>query len=267
MTFQSWKKPLAGGLVVAAGLFGLSSGNAQEAEQPADVLYLHQEVGPPNPERQPLGAMTLKAAADQAPRRTVRSVLALVGPDKGREIREAAAAVNAAEDDEAKDRAKEKLEQLLDDYFDEDMKRREQELEQIEERVKKLQAQLDRRREKRREIVDLQLQVLLNEADGLGFFSGDQLFMGPGGGNPFEFKVEPFAAPAAVPHPGPPGAVIYAPQPPQAPAPARVSVEARRVGPRERSREREREADRERNRERDREDNDIFGDEEPNRRP
>ena len=41
----------------------------------------------------------------------------------------------------------------------------------LEERLGKLRAQLKRRRAKRQEIIDLQIQVAVNEADGLGFLS------------------------------------------------------------------------------------------------
>ncbi|MFO1092581.1 MAG: hypothetical protein U0992_04600 [Planctomycetaceae bacterium] len=50
------------------------------------------------------------------------------------------------------------------------MQLREQEIRDIEERVKKLQAQLERRRAAKAELLDLQLKVLVNEAEGLGFY-------------------------------------------------------------------------------------------------
>ena len=48
---------------------------------------------------------------------------------------------------------------------------RRQELADIEARLAKLRTQLDRRREKKDDIVDLQYQVAINEAEGLGFTS------------------------------------------------------------------------------------------------
>jgi hypothetical protein len=92
-------------------------------------------------------------------------------------IREAAEALSAAEDDEAKDEAQEKLSGLLNEYFEEDMKRREEELASVEKRVRQLRELLERRRDKKDDIIELQTNVLRNEADGLGFFSGE----GPGG--------------------------------------------------------------------------------------
>ncbi len=53
--------------------------------------------------------------------------------------------------------------------FEEDMTSREAELTKLEERLAKLRAQLDRRRKAQGEIIQLQLKVMINEADGLGF--------------------------------------------------------------------------------------------------
>ena len=54
------------------------------------------------------------------------------------------------------------------------MDRREEELARVEERVKKLRALLTKRASKKQEIIDLQIKVLENEADGLGFFNNAQ---------------------------------------------------------------------------------------------
>jgi hypothetical protein len=259
MRLRSWKRPLAGGLVICAGLLTLPTTNGQESED-HDVLIEGQDPGPPGIERKPLDVMKLRVDAvpgTEGPRRRVIAFHS--GPEDSHEIRAAAAAVHNAEDEKSKRQAQDRLEDLLDRYFDNDIRRRERELEDIEQRLKKLEAALERRREKRNEIVDLQVKVLLNEADGLGFFSGDTLFTGPRGEGSFEFKAEPFAAPAMVPHP--PGTVIYAPQPPRAPAPARATVELQLDGPRERERERGRQRERDDERERER-GNDRYRDRE-----
>jgi len=79
--------------------------------------------------------------------------------------------LRAAETDEAKDEAKKATQTLLDGYFEADMKKREREIADIEARVKRLRAQLEKRRAAKDEIVQLQLKVIVNEAEGLGFFS------------------------------------------------------------------------------------------------
>jgi hypothetical protein len=85
-------------------------------------------------------------------------------------IREASAAVSAAEDSDAKAAAEKKLADVLDKVFEDDLKRRESELVKIEERLKKLRALVALRREKKQEIIDLQRNVVLHEAEGLGFY-------------------------------------------------------------------------------------------------
>lgn len=86
-------------------------------------------------------------------------------------LRQAAAALRDAKDEGAKTAAQGQLLELLNKVFEDDMHRREEELHQVEERTRNLRALMDRRREKKDEIVDLQIKVLLNEADGLGFFN------------------------------------------------------------------------------------------------
>ena len=86
-------------------------------------------------------------------------------------IRQAAEKLRDAEDDEGNASARQELAQTLGQYFDEDMAGREREVAKLEERLYKLRAQLERRRAKRQDIIELQIQVAVNEADGLGFLS------------------------------------------------------------------------------------------------
>ena len=82
---------------------------------------------------------------------------------------QAVAAYRDAENDNGRAEAAAEIKQVLEIYYQADMETRQQELKQIAERLKKLEAQLARRTEKKQEIVDLQLKVVLNEAEGLGF--------------------------------------------------------------------------------------------------
>jgi murein L,D-transpeptidase YcbB/YkuD len=77
---------------------------------------------------------------------------------------------NSKDEDEKKVRL-EQLHDLAAHYFEEDMAVRKKELADIESRLEKLRAQLERRRAKKDEIVDLQVKVAINEAEGLGFTS------------------------------------------------------------------------------------------------
>ena len=142
-------------------------------------------------------------------------------------IREAAAALSEAKDDDAREEAERRLNNLLNEYFEEDMKRREEELANVERRVKELRDLLERRREKKEDIIELQVEVLRNEVDGLGFFSEPQ----PGGkgvlqlrlNNPYGGAVAVPGAPAPYGLPGghPPVQQAVPPQPPQTAPPAR----------------------------------------------
>ncbi len=91
-----------------------------------------------------------------------------------------------------------KLEAAVTKFFDEDQKVRETELAKLEERLKKLRAQLDRRSKAKADIIQLQLKVLVNEAEGLGF-SGTSSFdhggmMGAGGGVGWQTHAYPVGA-------------------------------------------------------------------------
>jgi hypothetical protein len=95
-------------------------------------------------------------------------------PDGSREaIHQATEKLRDAGSDAEREKAQGELRRLLAEYFDKDMKRRKTELDEMEKRLSKLRDQLARRHSKMDEIVDLQIKVLINEADGMGFFSGE----------------------------------------------------------------------------------------------
>lgn len=93
-------------------------------------------------------------------------------------IRNAVRKLQAAEDEAEKEEAKKKMSALLVTYFDADMKSRETEIAKIEDRVRNLRTQLDKRRAAKDDIIQLQLKVLENEAEGLGFFGHAPLAAG-----------------------------------------------------------------------------------------
>ncbi len=131
-------------------------------------------------------------------------------PEKMNRIREAANALVEAEDDDAREDAERNLNEQLDEYFEEDMKRREEELANVERRVKELRELLERRREKKDDILRLQVEVLQNEANGLGFFSAE----GPGGApkaDVFFWQTGPGAGLPPAHPPVPTAATPYAP--------------------------------------------------------
>jgi hypothetical protein len=158
------------------------------------------------------------------------SVVAGYQPENGMatKIRKAAEELRDAKDDAAHEKANAKLRDLLDQYFEEDMTHRQKELESIETRLQKLHAQLDRRRAKKQEIIDLQVKMSVNEADGLGFYSQPEgpvfNFAAPPPGNVFRkgpFRDETITAPSADMFPPPRPVPVVMPVPaPAAPEPS-----------------------------------------------
>jgi hypothetical protein len=73
----------------------------------------------------------------------------------------------------AKEAAVKELSGLLEKSFDRDLDRREKQISQVEERIKRLRDQIERRKTAKKEILNLRLQTMVNEAEGLGFPSPD----------------------------------------------------------------------------------------------
>jgi hypothetical protein len=113
-----------------------------------------------------------------------------------------------AESDDEKSEAREELKEALAEEFDEFLKHQSEELEQMEERLEKLRAQLEKRRDAKDDLVDRRLQMLVDEAEGMGW--PGRGFGGFGGGATgawsYEFAPAPAAYGLSVPAPGVPGA-------------------------------------------------------------
>jgi hypothetical protein len=133
---------------------------------------------------------------------------------------EAAAELRDSKSVKEKSEAEVRLRELLNKYFEDDMKRRQEELKDMEARLRKLHEQLQRREQKMEEIVDLQMKVLVNQADGLGFFNdseANRFIFSVEGQAPSPFKI--IGPPAEVPIP-PAAFAVPAPNLPAQPAPA-----------------------------------------------
>lgn len=83
----------------------------------------------------------------------------------------ATAKLKVANSEEERQAASQLLRSALEDYFAADLGVREREVKGIHERVESLDKLIERRRQARDQVISLQLEVLKNEADGLGFFS------------------------------------------------------------------------------------------------
>jgi hypothetical protein len=125
------------------------------------------------------------------------------------QIQDAAEKLRDAKDESDRATAQRELTALVDNLFEEDMRIREQELADIAARLDTLRAQLERRRSKKQDIVDLQIKVAINEAEGLGFSSQ------PKEDGMFNFRVE---APVIVS----PSGDVFAPMMPPPPVPVAI---------------------------------------------
>ena len=84
-------------------------------------------------------------------------------------LRNAMETLKSGKDEESRNRAKEIIHAALAKQFDHDFARREQELVDLEQRVTMLRRQLEKRKAAKDSIVELRLQTLVNESEGLGF--------------------------------------------------------------------------------------------------
>ncbi|MFT5322224.1 MAG: hypothetical protein ACI8P0_000059 [Planctomycetaceae bacterium] len=96
---------------------------------------------------------------------------------KGEIVLQAATSkLKEAKSEEERQAAGEVLRSALERYFAADLEMREREIKGIQERVSSLDKLIERRRQARDQVISLQLEVLKNEADGLGFFSTSSNF-------------------------------------------------------------------------------------------
>lgn len=87
-------------------------------------------------------------------------------------FRAAVKKLRTAKDAVEKSKAKTNLTAVLKDLFDNDLAQRQKEIDSIESRVKELRGILAKRRAAQSSIIDLQIKVLVYEAEGLGFPQG-----------------------------------------------------------------------------------------------
>ncbi len=98
---------------------------------------------------------------------------------------------HSAESDAGRNLAEQELRAALDEQFEQWMRQREEQLADLRSRLDKLTEQTRKRRDAKQQIIDLRVQVLLNEAQGLGFYpeAGSARF---DGGGPLASPSNPF---------------------------------------------------------------------------
>ena len=109
--------------------------------------------------------------------------------------------------DSDKKEARESIAKFLKEEFERDQKTRREQVERLEEHVSKLRKQLDKRQDSQSKIIELRMQLLENDADGLAFPDAFNELNGFPSGQPHSYSPVPYATPLNNPNP------FYAPQP------------------------------------------------------
>jgi hypothetical protein len=106
--------------------------------------------------------------------------------------------LQAAKTDEAVATATSETREALSEYFDRDLESRQKELDEVRHGLEEMKNKLKKRADAKEEILALQIQMLENEADGLGFFSGADPTRprSANPANPLYFVPQPQATPA-----------------------------------------------------------------------
>lgn len=89
--------------------------------------------------------------------------------EEARKLQASIETLKTSQSETEKQAAAKTIQQQLKRQFDRDLKQREKELAEVEKRVLKLRQQLDKRKAAEKDIINLRLQTLVNEANGLGF--------------------------------------------------------------------------------------------------
>jgi hypothetical protein len=110
------------------------------------------------------------------PRRVTRTVtesfMEPIPPEELEAIKKLQTAIQQltnGKDEDTRKAAAGTVQLLLTIQFEADLKQREKELEEVEQRVKSLREQLEKRKVAQADIINLRLQTLVNNANGLGF--------------------------------------------------------------------------------------------------
>ena len=183
---------LATALVCAAVAFHVSPPNAQQV-QATTIQGLSTDQSPSSP-------LLLYSRAGQ--RATGFNRLAAVNSQRkeAAKLIETIKSSDATQEEQAV--AQDKLAAILSEQFDQDLKAREQRIVQLEEQLKALREQISKRREAKSRLVKLRIELMVNEAEGLGFPKAWNQSMDSGANFP-GWRTSPFAAPAPAVPPAP----------------------------------------------------------------
>ena len=134
----------------------------RDPESPIDARGFRRESTPSSPAMRPrrLTRTVIETVMEPIPQEEL---------ELSRKLQAAVHSLKTGKDEAARKAAADVIQQQLTTQFESDLKQREKELAEVEQRVKTLREQLNKRKASQAVIIDLRLQTLVNEADGLGF--------------------------------------------------------------------------------------------------
>jgi len=170
----------------------LKAASQNDAYQKGPLLFDDRSQAQPQPDArfsQPMRTVVVKETVS-------RTIQVPIPPEELETIKKLQTAIkqlSTGKDEESRKAAADTIQQQLTTQFAADLKQREKELEEVEQRVKSLREQLEKRKAAQADIINLRLQTLVNNANGLGFPDAG---FGTGDGNRF---TRDYALPMEVP--------------------------------------------------------------------
>lgn len=148
----------------------------QEFDQPPAAVSV-TSAGPS--QLLPSSGQTGIATRYQDWNQTALSTVAVVDDGSQAKLRELLAKYRDAKSgSEERTDSRAEISQVLSEQYDHLMTQQQQQIEQMEERLAKLREQLQRRREAKSRMVELKLEMVLSQADGLGWPEGSNNWFG-----------------------------------------------------------------------------------------
>lgn len=207
------------GLVIAVGAFVQGQDPGTEPFSVAEPSPPVASVDPVLPGPGPLAPDVLEPSPFGPTSATTRRV--------GNDLQKALQEFSSAESDDDKSDAKKKVKSELEKQYDAFLERDQARVDQLFDRLKKLEEQLERRKEAKDRLVELKLEMLISQAEGLGWPSDNSgmIFRTPGASSPFDGDLytpveDGFLPPARVA----PRTMIVPTQPPARVAPGTMVV-------------------------------------------
>ncbi len=146
------------GLLIIAVVLPATTGNSQHVEQRSSLTTAGPAVAPPNVQVHRI-----------APLAGVQTYYSFQQNENRQEWDDAMKALRDADSESTKADAKNKIEELLTAQYDESLNNYDKYLEELSSKIAEMKTQVEKRRAARDEMVQLKLQMVVSEADGLGW--------------------------------------------------------------------------------------------------